>query len=194
MASSESKPPANPTSTPPNDPAITGYDPNSYWLNIFNIFTSRMTPEGQHYYREDVSARNEARDCNRCEEWRDWCFQYSPTIIFLKQKIEALNGDLNEENIRCRRCITYKGQDGKWMRQGGGFNPDHGILICANEIRNKKHLEDTLAHEMVHAWDHLRWKVDYNDLRHAACMEVSFQMQLRDMLAILTRFRFGLQL
>ena len=53
------------------------------------------------------------------------------------------------------------------------FSPDHGILICANEMRDKKHLEDTLAHEMVHAWDHLRWKVDWADLRHAACTEVS---------------------
>jgi len=58
------------------------------------------------------------------------------------------------------------------VRQGGGFSPDHGILICANEMRDRKHLEDTLAHEMVHAWDHLRWKVDWADLRHAACTEV----------------------
>jgi len=60
------------------------------------------------------------------------------------------------------------------VRQGGGFSPDHGILICANEMRDRKHLEDTLAHEMVHAWDHLRWKVDWADLRHAACTEVCF--------------------
>lgn len=60
----------------------------------------------------------------------------------------------------------------KRIRQGGGFSPDHGIMICANEMRNQGHMEDTLAHEMVHAWDHLRWKVDWADLRHAACTEV----------------------
>ena len=60
----------------------------------------------------------------------------------------------------------------KSYRQGGGFSPDHGILLCANELRDRKHLEDTLAHEMVHAWDHLRWKIDWADLRHAACTEV----------------------
>lgn len=58
------------------------------------------------------------------------------------------------------------------VRQGGGFSPDHGIMVCANEMRSQGHLEDTLAHEMVHAWDHLRWKVDWSDLRHAACTEV----------------------
>ncbi len=58
------------------------------------------------------------------------------------------------------------------VRQGGGFSPDHGIMICANEMRSQGHMEDTLAHEMVHAWDHLRFKVDWADLRHAACTEV----------------------
>lgn len=29
-----------------------------------------------------------------------------------------------------------------------------------------------MAHEMVHAYDHLRFKMDPFDLRHAACMEV----------------------
>jgi hypothetical protein len=34
-------------------------------------------------------------------------------------------------------------------------------------------LEDTMAHEMVHAYDHLRFKVNWTDnLRHAACTEV----------------------
>jgi mitochondrial inner membrane protease ATP23 len=59
------------------------------------------------------------------------------------------------------------------MRKAGGFDPDYGIQICANEMRNQGHLEDTMAHEMVHAYDHLRFKLDWTDsLRHAACAEV----------------------
>lgn len=35
------------------------------------------------------------------------------------------------------------------------------------------HLEDTVAHEMMHGYDHLRFKLDWaNNLRHAACTEV----------------------
>ena len=162
----------NPGTVNDHDPAQTGYDPESPWTNIYNILTGRMTPIGQHYYREDKYIQNEARDCKNCDEWRDWCFKYSPTVIFLRKNIEALNGDLNAKNVRCRRCPTRRTEDGGFVRQGGGFSPDHGILICANEMRDRKHLEDTLAHEMVHAWDHLRWKVDWADLRHAACTEV----------------------
>lgn len=65
------------------------------------------------------------------------------------------------------------------VRASGGFSPEHGILLCANEVRSRGHLEDTMAHEMVHAWDHLRFKVDWmgkKDLRHSACTEVSFDL------------------
>ena len=163
--------PPHPT-TPSNDPSETGYDPSAKWSNYWNILTGRMTPSGQERFREDAYIRNEARDCARCDEWRDYCLKYSPIVIFLKKNIEDLNGDLNAENIRCRRCPTRRDENGVVRRQGGGFSPDHGIQICANEMRDRKHLEDTLAHEMVHAWDHLRFKVDWADLRHAACTEV----------------------
>jgi inner membrane protease ATP23 len=163
---------ANAAPTPSNDPARSGYTPNEYWSNVWNIITGKMTIDGQNEYREAMYRKNESRDCKNCDEWRDWCFQYSPTVIFMKKNIEALNGDLNATNVRCRRCPTRRDKDGNWVRHGGGFSPDHGILLCANEMRDRKHLEDTLAHEMVHAWDHLRWKVDWADLRHAACTEV----------------------
>lgn len=62
----------------------------------------------------------------------------------------------------------------------GGFSPsapdrppaEAGILLCANRIFSKSHLEDTLAHEMIHWWDHCRFQVDWSNLRHHACSEV----------------------
>jgi mitochondrial inner membrane protease ATP23 len=159
-----------------NDPARTGFDPSmKWWMNYFRILSGRMTPEGQFHYREWRYRENEARDCKRCDDYRDWLLQYSPTVRFLSEKVEALNGRLDATNVICRRCPARLTEDGTVRRQSGGFDPNHGILLCANEVRDRKHLEDTLAHEMVHAWDHLRWKVDWRgdvDLRHAACTEV----------------------
>lgn len=170
--------PAISPSNPSNDPSKTGYDPSARWTNYYNILTSKMTREGQEAFREDAYIRNESRDVANAEKWRDYLFEYSPTIRFLNSKIRDLNGNLDKDNVHCRRCptrtvIDEETGEKKMVRQGGGFSPDHGILICANEMRNQGHLEDTLAHEMVHAWDHLRWKVDWSDLRHAACTEVS---------------------
>lgn len=160
-----------------NDPARTGYDPGiAWWMNYFRILTGKVTNEGVFHYREDRYRAHEERDCKRCEEYRDWLFAHSPTVRFLRERVAALNGDLNESNVVCRRCPARLTEDGVAVRQSGGFSPGHGILLCANEVRNRGHLEDSLAHEMVHAWDHLRWKVDFageKDLRQAACTEVS---------------------
>lgn len=88
-----------------------------------------------------------------------------PVIRYLSDNIRQLGGDLSSHNIYCRRCTN---------RKAGGFDPQYGILLCANEMNDQGHLEDTMAHEMVHAYDHLRFKVDWTDnLRHAACTEVS---------------------
>jgi inner membrane protease ATP23 len=167
---------AAPSSTHENDSASTGYDPNSPWMNYFNILTNRMSDRGKDSFRDAAYIRNEARDCARCDEWRDYLFKYSPIIRFMQSNITAVNGKLDETNVHCRRCVTRveKDENGieRKVRQGGGFSPDHGIMICANEMRSQGHMEDTLAHEMVHAWDHLRFKVDWADLRHAACTEV----------------------
>ncbi|KAK1756252.1 peptidase M76 family-domain-containing protein [Echria macrotheca] len=199
MASNKSNPPSDSpspsatspdASTPPpqqslprfltNDPARTGYDPTAkWWLNYFRIITGKVTREGIEHYREDRYRVHEARDCARCESQRDWLFAYSPTVRFLQEKISALGGTLDASNVVCRRCPGRVAEDGSVVRQSGGFSPDHGILLCANEFRNRGHLEDTLAHEMVHAWDHLRFQVDWagrKDLRHSACTEIRASM------------------
>ncbi|KAK1768646.1 peptidase M76 family protein [Phialemonium atrogriseum] len=159
-----------------NDPARTGYDPGvAWWMNYFRILTGRVTKEGAFHYREDRYRAHEERDCRRCEEYRDWLFAHSPTVRFLRERVSALNGSLDASNVVCRRCPARLTEDGDVVRQSGGFSPGHGILLCANEIRDRGHLEDSLAHEMVHAWDHLRWKVDFageKDLRQAACAEI----------------------
>ncbi|KAM3510533.1 hypothetical protein MY11210_005833 [Beauveria gryllotalpidicola] len=183
-AAAAAAPPASPPPTMPkgvvNDPARTGFDPQmKWWTNYFRILSGQMTDEGKFHYREWRYKVHEERDCKRCEDYRSWLFAYSPVVRFLQGKITDLNGRLDASNVVCRRCPGFLDDEGNERRQSGGFSPDHGILICANEIRDRKHLEDTLAHEMVHVWDHLRYKVDWmgdKDLKHAACTEIRASM------------------
>lgn len=188
MADSQSS--SGPATAPTAQNPGTGYTPGddawTQWRNIFAILTGKMTDEGKEQFRVARDIRNEAADCKSCEGHRDYLLQYSmaffllyqivtnhwlfikavpgPVIRFLSDNIRQLGGDLSSHNIYCRRCTK---------RKAGGFDPEYGILLCANELKDRGHLEDTLAHEMVHAYDHLRFKVDWTaDLRHAACTEV----------------------
>ncbi|KAK0536675.1 Mitochondrial inner membrane protease atp23 [Tilletia horrida] len=61
--------------------------------------------------------------------------------------------------------------------RAGGFQPmdppeESGILICSNRISSKGHLERTMAHEMIHWWDHCRFNVNWANVRHNACSEI----------------------
>lgn len=60
---------------------IEGDDFATQWRNIFSILTGRMTPEGQEKFRLAKDIRNEAADCKRCEEQRDYLLQFSKTFL-----------------------------------------------------------------------------------------------------------------
>lgn len=175
-----------------SSPSPSTEDKQTYltWSNFFSILTNTSTPEVRSAYFAERDLRNESRDIARAEADVKWLFKASPIITFLQHQINLLgpaNGAaaIGPHNVRCRRCTT---------QQSGGFSIDHGILLCANHFRNRGHLEDTLAHEMVHAYDHLRFKLDPLDLRHAACMEIRASMlsgECRFTREFLTRHQWG---
>ncbi|EGP87150.1 uncharacterized protein MYCGRDRAFT_72054 [Zymoseptoria tritici IPO323] len=142
------------------------------WSNFFSILTGSAQPTLRKAYFEERDILNEEKDCKQCDEDVAWLFKASPIITFMKHNIDLLgpqdgSASISRKNVFCRRCNDH---------QSGGFSPEHGILLCANQFRNRGHLEDTLAHEMVHAYDHMRFKLDPLDLRHAACMEIRASM------------------
>lgn len=164
---SQSQP--SPTTTP-----LTAADKTTHltWSNFFSILTGTAPSNLQKAYYAERDTLTETRDCARCDADVAYLFAASPLITFLKHNIDLLSppsgsASIGPHNVRCRKCDT---------NQSGGFSSEHGILLCANQFRNRGHLEDTLAHEMVHAYDHLRFKLDPLDLRHAACMEIRASM------------------
>lgn len=77
----------------------------------------------------------------------------------------ALSGcAVPQQNIVCKPCD---------MTHAGGFQPDPGaIQMCSGNFLSKNHMEATMAHELIHLYDHCRFKVDWMNLRHHACSEV----------------------
>jgi inner membrane protease ATP23 len=168
MSSSERAPDGASISAMTTAPPPKKLDPVYYnWSSTFSIMLGRMTGSRdvaleQNYFSEMDELKADVI-CKRCEDNRSYLLEYSPVVRFLKDEVGKLGGDLNDKNIVCRMCTN---------EQSGGFSLDHGILLCANKFRNRGHQEDTMAHEMVHAWDHLKFKVENENLRHQACLEV----------------------
>ena len=72
------------------------------------------------------------------------------------------------------------GRDGKFIRVEdcqnsimGGFTPGDGVTVCHNNIGSQAELENTLTHELIHAYDHCRARgMDFRNCEHHACTEV----------------------
>jgi hypothetical protein len=47
------------------------------------------------------------------------------------------------------------------------------IVLCANNIYGTGNMTDVVTHELIHAFDNCRAKVDFRNIEHLACTEVS---------------------
>ncbi len=92
-----------------------------------------------------------------------------PLLVFMMKHLKLSGCDLPPSNILCAPCD---------MTRAGGFNPDPGaVILCGGHFFSKQHMESTIAHELLHLYDHCRFKVDWSNLRHHACSEVCSNSQ-----------------
>lgn len=110
---------------------------------------------------EPIDPKKRERQHTACISVVNKLFEKSPIIIFMNSELKKVGCS---PPIYCAPCP---------QNTFGGFHPDMGITVCENRITKTRRMESTLAHEMVHAFDHCRFKFNYNDLRHIACGEVS---------------------
>ena len=81
----------------------------------------------------------------------------------MMDQLRKVNKDMSKQDFKCLPCDETR---------SGGFSPVEGILLCQNRLATKTHQEHTMVHEMVHMYDHHKFNVDWNNLKHQACSEV----------------------
>ncbi|KAK4538467.1 hypothetical protein CDCA_CDCA18G4492 [Cyanidium caldarium] len=65
--------------------------------------------------------------------------------------------------VACRHCDADV---------GGGYQEDGRVVICANHMQSAAHVAVTLAHELIHAYDHCRIDLQWDNCLHHACSEI----------------------
>ncbi|KAJ1899567.1 Mitochondrial inner membrane protease atp23 [Coemansia sp. IMI 209127] len=108
-------------------------------------------------YERDVT------DCTRCEEWRNELLKTSPIVRFMSEHLKKSGFPLSTDIMPCIKCEDMR---------SGGFAMDGTIQLCYNRLIGKGHLETTMAHEMVHAYDQTNFNIDWFNLEHHACTEI----------------------
>ncbi|KII93094.1 hypothetical protein PLICRDRAFT_49171 [Plicaturopsis crispa FD-325 SS-3] len=153
---SESLNPSNGPSLPQQSPSETrAFD---RWRKKIGVIT------GMGLTEEERSSEMQRMHHQTCEERKTFLMNNSPNVIFMLKHLKLSGCDVKSENIPCMPCD---------MTRAGGFQPDIGaVVLCQGHYFSKKHMEDTLVHELIHMYDHCKFKVDWGNLRHHACSEI----------------------
>ncbi|KAF8323749.1 hypothetical protein DL93DRAFT_2069731 [Clavulina sp. PMI_390] len=84
--------------------------------------------------------------------------------MFMAKHLSRHGITVDSSTLTCHPCNKER---------AGGFSPElQEILLCQDGFIDKKHMEDTVVHELIHLYDHAKFKVDWTDLRHVACSEI----------------------
>ncbi|KAJ7589681.1 peptidase M76 family-domain-containing protein [Mycena floridula] len=112
-----------------------------------------LSPEDTHYFRKQ-----------ECEAGVKDLKESSPIVIFLLKHLALSGCTVPPQNIQCMPCD---------LTHAGGFIPEPGaVQMCAGNFLSRSHMESSLAHELIHMYDHCKFKVDWGNLRHHACSEI----------------------
>ncbi|KAJ3032604.1 Mitochondrial inner membrane protease atp23 [Rhizophlyctis rosea] len=127
--------------------------------------TDLTTPEVIHLSRSltDTEKAAQQKSLAKCEKWKSRLLQNSPIIRFMLSELEKSGCPLSDSHFRCSPCPENR---------SGGFAPDFGVVLCAGHLMTRKRMEDTMVHELVHAYDHCTTKVDWGKCEHYACSEI----------------------
>ena len=89
----------------------------------------------------------------------------SPIVRFMIEKLADAGCAIDERFFKIERCSSDV---------VGGFRPPDGIVLCHNQIHDRTTMENTVAHELIHAYDQCRAgkRMNWSDVRQHACSEV----------------------
>ena len=71
----------------------------------------------------------------------------SPIVRFMIEKLADAGCAIDERFFKIERCSSDV---------VGGFRPPDGIVLCHNQIHDRTTMENTVAHELIHAYDQCR--------------------------------------
>lgn len=105
-----------------------------------------------------------ASERERCEAHIDQAIEGSAAIRQLMTALERAGCPVTRQFFSCEHCP---------MDCLGGYDKDRGVVLCEQNMLNSRVLtETTLVHELIHAFDDCRSKLNWLDLKHHACTEI----------------------
>jgi len=137
-----------------------------------------------------------AKKHNRCVAYIDYALARSPFVKFMTRALEQAGCPFSREHFICEPCdnrnlaggfvptgaspaaVAGETADGRPLIPrvhhplGCAFGRAAGVVLCENHSLSQSDVNDVVTHELIHAFDHCRAKVDWDDCVHHACSEI----------------------
>ncbi|KAJ2715357.1 Mitochondrial inner membrane protease atp23 [Coemansia spiralis] len=134
------------------------------WTQALKNFTGLgLSPEEKTIRRLHKDFELDLSTCRLCEKWRNELMVTSPAVRFMAEHLKSSGLKVSGEDMPCMKCDEMR---------SGGFAPPDNIQLCYNKMFSKGHLETTMVHEMIHAYDHTNFNIEWANLEHHACTEI----------------------
>lgn len=115
------------------------------------------------YERTEVFKRTLATCQSNLTKYFLSTFHPAPTWDTLKTRLTGLRVATGASFLTCRIC-----EEGE---MGHFFEKTKQIVLCANHIPDQD-FNSTVTHELIHAYDDARIKINYSVPEHVACSEI----------------------
>lgn len=103
----------------------------------------------------------------KCESLIGKALESCPRVKFMREALAALGVTEMADFVQCEQCP-------EGVAAAGGYIPDRRrVVLCQQWVaREPGEVENTLVHEMIHAYDDARAVIDWRDLTQHACTEI----------------------
>ena len=105
-----------------------------------------------------------------CNKRLEYAMLQNKTIHKLVDAISGLGCTLPNDFIICRRCPD--GISGGFAIPSPSIPYKPQVILCENHKLERETFENTIVHELVHAYDLCRTKLDWSNCVHHACTEI----------------------
>lgn len=117
---------------------------------------------------KDMISSGEADLNKQCEALKATATSSCSSIQYLVNTMNAMGCPVDQDFMSCFDCEDHQ--------INGGFKLDDegmpGVVVCQNHVKDQETMNRTLLHELIHAFDHCRAKVNWKNCEQHACSEV----------------------
>ena len=114
-------------------------------------------------------AGGDPEEAKKCNDLVGNALKTCPKVRFMVEALAKLGVQdaASSDFVRCAHCPDN-------AAAAGGYIPDRRLVVLCQQwvAKAPKEVENTLVHEMVHAYDDARAHLDWRDLTQHACTEI----------------------